>query len=80
MTVLVAGFQLIFSFRVDGGDGTDAPVGEAEAGPEGFLEGGGRSVENPPTRWNGCSSVATSSRMACCDQLSVAAFTHVHQY
>ena len=30
---------------VDGGDGADAAVGEAETGAEGFLEGGGGGVE-----------------------------------
>jgi len=45
MTVLVVGFQVIFSSRVDSGDGSDAAVGEAEAGPERFLEGGGGGVE-----------------------------------
>jgi hypothetical protein len=30
---------------VDGGDGPDAALGEAEADPEGVLEGGGGGVE-----------------------------------
>ena len=45
MAVLVVGFQVIFSFRVDTGDGSDAAVREAEAGPKGVLEGGDGGVE-----------------------------------
>jgi len=35
----------IVSEGVDGGDGPDAALGEAEADPKGVLEGGGGSVE-----------------------------------